>query len=71
MRGLTTQQQAHRNGEFGSVPHRTRRFYNKGKNWFYVTRDGKHHGPYQLFIDAEADLKLYLSRCGIVRYKAS
>ena len=23
-----------RNGEFGPIPHRSRRFYNNGKGWF-------------------------------------
>lgn len=71
MPDLKTQMHTHRNGEFGVIPQRRRRFYNNGKHWFFITRDGKHHGPYQHFREAEADLKLYLRRCGIVRYVAS
>jgi len=56
-----------RAGESGPVPPRTRRFYNNGNEWFFITRNGKHHGPYKHFTEAEAALKLYLRRCGIVR----
>lgn len=68
---LKTQMHTNRRGETGPVPRRTRRFYTKGKEWFFVTRDGKHHGPYQHFTEAEAALKLYLRRCGIVRFTKS
>ena len=45
MQDLKAQMHANRNGEFGPTPRRTRRFYNNGKNWSFMTRDGKHHGP--------------------------
>lgn len=60
------QKHQHRNGENDSIPPRTRRFYNNGSEWFFITRNGAHHGPYTHFTDAEAALRLYLRRCGIV-----
>ena len=71
MPDVKTQMHTNRTGETGPVPRRTRRFYNNGKEWFFITRDSKHHGPYHHFTEAEAALKLYLRRCGIVRYVVS
>ncbi len=64
---LKANRTTHRAGESGSIPPRTRRFYNSGDKWYFVTRSGEHHGPYQHFTEAEAELKLYLRRCGIVK----
>ena len=77
MPDIKTQMHTNRSGETGSVPHRTRRFYNNGKEWFFITRDGNHHGGVDCnefgsrITEAEAALKLYLRRCGIVRYIVS
>jgi len=61
------QKQQKRYGEHELIPPRTRRFYSNGSEWFFITRSGKHHGPYAHFTEAETALKLYLRRCGIVR----
>ncbi len=67
MTDLKTERTTPRRGEAGPIPPRKRRFYTKNNEWFFVTRDGQHHGPYAHYTDAEAALKLYLRRCGIVR----
>jgi hypothetical protein len=68
MADLKKERNTPRRGEQGAIPPRSRRYYNNGKEWFFITRDGKHHGPYQHFTEAEAALKLYLRRCGIVKF---
>lgn len=67
MRDFKQEKQTNRRGEQGPVPPRRRRIYNRGNQWFFITRKGQHHGPYAHFTEAEAALKLYLRRCGIVR----
>ncbi|MGD8407853.1 MAG: DUF6316 family protein [Thiohalophilus sp.] len=59
----------HRNGEQGHIPPRSRRFYFNGEHWFFRTRERITFGPYNTFREAEENLKLYLRRCGIVRYR--
>ena len=59
----------HRNGEHGLVPPRSRRFYFNGQHWFFRTRERITFGPYNTFREAEQNLKLYLRRCGVVRYR--
>ncbi len=67
MTDLKTERSTPRRGETGPIPPRKRRFYTKNNEWFFVTREGRHLGPYPHYTDAEAALKLYLRRCGIVR----
>ena len=69
MRDFKEEKVLHRAGESGEIPARKKRFYNSGKDWYFVTRNGEHHGPYEHLTDAEAALKLYLRRSGIVHYK--
>ena len=57
-----------RYGEAGPLPHRSKRFYYNGKEWFFQARKNQRHGPYASFKEAEKALVLYLKRCGIVRY---
>lgn len=59
----------HRNGENGTIPPRGRRFYFNGNSWFFHTRERITFGPYASFREAEENLKLYLRRCGVVRYQ--
>lgn len=59
----------HHNGETGLIPPRSRRFYFNGQQWFFHTRERITVGPYETFREAEQALKLYLRRCGIVRYR--
>jgi len=67
MTDLKTERHTPRRGESGAIPPRRRRYYLKDRQWYFMTRDGRHHGPYRHLTDAEAALKLYLRRCGIVR----
>jgi len=56
--------------ESGLVPPRSRRIYYNGGKWFFKTRERITIVPYDSFHDAEQALKLYLRRCGIVRYQS-
>jgi hypothetical protein len=67
MRDFKQEKLVNRRGESGAVPPRSRRIYNRGREWFFVTRIGQRHGPFRHFTEAEAALKLYLRRCGIVK----
>jgi hypothetical protein len=59
-----------RHGESGLVPPRSRCFYFNGGKWFFKTREQITMAPYNSFREAEQALKLYLRRCGIVRYQS-
>ncbi|MDR9436144.1 MAG: DUF6316 family protein [Thiohalophilus sp.] len=59
----------HRNRENGLIPPRSRRFYFNGQQWFFHTRERITFGPYATFREVEQALKIYLRRCGIVRYR--
>jgi len=67
MRDFKLEKSTRRSGESCMIPNRKRRFFNLGKDWYFVTRSGKRHGPFPHLTDAEGALKLYLRRCGIVR----
>lgn len=67
MRDFKKEKQINRRGEIGPVPPRRRRIYNSGNDWFFISRNGQRHGPFKHFTEAEAALKLYLRRCGIVK----
>lgn len=55
-----------RQGETGSAPFRSKRFYTVNTGWFFHTREGITQGPYHNLLEAKSALKLYLRRCGIV-----
>jgi len=67
MRDFKLEKSTRRRGESGPIPVRKRRFINFGKDWYFVTRNGKRHGPFTYLTTAESELKLFLRRCGIVR----
>ena len=57
-----------RQGEHGSVPARNKRFFMRNKQWYFMTRNGMEHGPYQNLTDAKKELSLFLRRSGVVRF---
>ena len=57
-----------RQGEQGPVPPRGKRIYMKHKQWYFMTRNGQEHGPYQDLTEAKKDLALFLRRSGVVRF---
>lgn len=61
-------QVVNRRGEKGPIPTRSKRFYMKDRQWYFMTREGGHHGPYQNLTEAKKELSLYLRRCGVVRF---
>jgi hypothetical protein len=67
MTDFKTERTTPRRGEGGPIPPRRRRFYSRDGQWYFRTREGQDHGPYPHFTDAEAAMKLYLRRWGIVR----
>jgi hypothetical protein len=52
---------AHRTGETGLLPFRTRRVFNVGAEWFFAVRDGKDCGPFENQQQAENELEHFLS----------
>lgn len=61
-------QLANRQGEQGSVPPRRKRLFMKNKQWYFMTRNGLEHGPYQNLTEAKKELALFLRRSGVVRF---
>lgn len=57
-----------RQGEQGPVPPRRKRVFMKNKQWYFITRTGLEHGPYQNMTEAKKDLALFLRRSGVVRF---
>jgi hypothetical protein len=51
---------SNRKGESGHVPFRSGRFFRVGEKWFFATREGIDHGPYESKEEAEAELTLFL-----------
>lgn len=51
---------AHRTGENGVMPFRTRRVFNIGTEWYFAIRDGSDCGPFKDMQDAESGLSLFL-----------
>ena len=51
---------AHRTGETGLLPFRTRRVFNVGAEWFFAIREGKDYGPFENQQQAEYELKQFL-----------
>jgi len=50
----------HRNGEDGSIPFRSGRFFNIETNWYFARRGDDDAGPYETKPEAEAALTLYI-----------
>jgi len=50
----------HRNGEQGSIPFRSGRFFNIETSWYFARRGELDAGPYQTKPEAEAALLLYI-----------
>ena len=57
-----------RRGETGPVPPRRKRLYMKNKQWYFMTREGVEHGPYQNLTDTKRELALFLRRSGVVKF---
>lgn len=57
-----------RRGEQGKVPSRQKRLFLKNKQWYFITRNGGEHGPYQNLSEAKHKLALFLRRSGVVRF---
>lgn len=57
-----------RQGEQGPVPQRRKRIFMADKQWYFITRNGLKHGPYQNRTEAKKELALFLRRSGVVRF---
>ncbi len=51
---------SNREGERGSVPFRTDRFFTVAEKWYFSTREGFDSGPYANKLRAEEGLKRFL-----------
>lgn len=49
-----------RKGESGAIPFRTGRFFTVDSKWFFTTREGNNHGPYNSKDDAEVNLEFFI-----------
>ncbi len=52
-----------RNGESGSTPFRSGRFFTIDTNWYFSTREAMDQGPYRSREDAEYALRKYIENC--------
>ena len=50
-----------RQGESGTIPFRTGRFFSIDSQWYFATREGVDHGPYNSKFDAEVNLDFFIS----------
>jgi len=50
-----------RHGESGPVPNRSDRFFCIADDWYFTTREGQTHGPFDSRAEADASLTLFLS----------
>ena len=50
-----------RKGESGVIPFRTGRYFTVDSKWFFSTREGIDHGPYNTKYDAEINLEFFIS----------
>ena len=57
-----------RQGERGSVPQRKKRIFMKDKQWYFLTRNGMEHGPFQNLTEAKKELAIFLRRSGVIRF---
>jgi len=55
--------ETHRQGEAGSIPFRTGRFFNVGANWYFATREAIDQGPFSSRKEAEVALTKYIDQC--------
>jgi hypothetical protein len=53
----------HRQGESGTIPFRTGRFFNVGANWYFATREAIDQGPFRSRNEAEGALTKYIENC--------
>ena len=51
---------AHREGENGLMPFRTRRIFNIGTYWYFAVRDGKDCGPFKDMQGAKTELESFI-----------
>lgn len=61
-------QLVNRQGERGPVPPRRKRVFMKSKQWYFMTRNGLEHGPFQNLAEAKKELALFLRRSGVIRF---
>lgn len=52
----------HRQGELGTVPFRTGRFFYIDKQWYFACREGKDQGPFASKQEAEIALARYIQQ---------
>ena len=50
-----------RKGESGAIPFRTGRFFTADSKWYFATREGINHGPYNSKYDAEVNLEFFIN----------
>ncbi len=55
---------SNRVGEEDKVHFRAARFEHVNGQWYFLTREGTHHGPYGTREDAAQELKFYLRNIG-------
>ena len=67
---LTKLSKQNRYGERGNIPTRNKRIYALNNEWYFLTREYGVFGPYNDFLTAKQELKLYMRRLGIVRMAA-
>ena len=49
-----------REGESGTIPFRTGRFFSQNGAWYFMTREGRAEGPYREKLDAELAAEMYV-----------
>lgn len=49
-----------RKGESGMIPFRSGRFFNIDTKWYYSSREGFDHGPFDTKSDAEVSLDVFI-----------
>ena len=52
--------ETYRQGESGSIPFRTGRFFCVDASWYFACREGLDHGPYSSKTEAETALQDFL-----------
>ena len=67
-RAIHKLQLENRRGEKGQIPPRRKRVFLKDKQWYFMTRNGQEHGPYQNLTEAKRELALFLRRSGVVKF---
>lgn len=61
---METQDDSRRRGEHGRAPFRSGRFFSASGKWFFSTREGRDHGPYESKQQAEEELRMFLRGLG-------